>query len=50
MTNPRTDHQTAIDDHYVFDHYPIRRIIGSPIEEMTYIDHRHPHYHHTHTH
>lgn len=48
MSNPRNVHQTALDDDFVFDHYPIRRIIGSPIEEMTYIEQRHPHYIHTH--
>lgn len=48
MTNPRTVHQTALDDHYVFDHYSLRHIIGSPLEEMTYIDHRHPHLTHDH--
>ena len=45
MTPTRTfsDETNPLDDHYAFDHYSLRHIIGSPLEEMTYIPHRHPH-------
>lgn len=48
MSNPRVLVQTALDDDFVFDYYSLRHIILSPLEEMTYTEHRHPHYTHTH--
>lgn len=46
--NPRVIAQTTLDDDFAFTHYRLTAIIGSLIEEMTYIDQRHPHYIHTH--